>query len=157
MPQGSVSGPIAFLVLINDLPERIRAAGAVPQLLADDIEIHGEALGSSGDKQLQRALDVVLDWCYDWGMQLNLRKTVTMLFTNQRKIWTDPPIFRLGGATLEMVRSYRYLGIWFTPKLKWNLHVAKVVDKARRSANIIRSTINRHGPPPWSCGHSYWQ
>ena len=148
VPQGSVSGPFCFLVLIDDLPARIRGVSARPLLLADDVGIHGNSLGAAGDSELKAGLRVASSWTRENLMLLNLRKCVAVVFTRKQTVLRSPPAIYLDGQPISFVPTFKYLGLWFSSRLSWSTHVEHVVKKAKASANRIRSIINAHGPSP---------
>ena len=66
VPQGSVLGPLLFVIYINDLPE---ISQAICKLYADDTKLF-----SSDAAEMQRGIDNIVDWCSKWLMALNVDK-----------------------------------------------------------------------------------
>ena len=71
VPQGSVLGPLLFVIYINDLPDKIEN---VTKLFADDSKIISVIKGKLEVEKLQKDLDEVDYWCQTWGMKLNVEK-----------------------------------------------------------------------------------
>ena len=105
VPQGSVLGPILFLVFINDMPECIESSC---RLFADDSIIYREIVTSSDCAVLQTDLDNLHEWESKWGMSFNPSKCNTMHITRKPKpIATD---YKLKGEVLKCVNSASILG-----------------------------------------------
>ena len=77
VPQGSVLGPLLFVIYINDLPDKIEN---VTKLFADDSKIIAVTKGQTDIESLQRDLYTVEEWCKTWGMRLNVEKCKVMHF-----------------------------------------------------------------------------
>ena len=84
VPQGSVLGPILFLLYINDLPLHVKHSQIA--LFADDTTIHGSSKSlESIEENMQKDLDNINKWCDESKMKINENKTNCMLLgTNQR-------------------------------------------------------------------------
>ena len=89
--QGSVLGPLLFLIFINDLDH---SAGTVPLLrkFADDTKLGHKVSGGGGRGELQAALDGLCSWGTRWGMEFNVEKCKVMHLVAQEHspstIWT---------------------------------------------------------------------
>ena len=77
VPQGSVLGPLLFVIYINDLLDKIVN---VMKLFADDSKIISSIKGEMNINKLQNDLLAVGDWCRTWGMRLNVEKCKVMHF-----------------------------------------------------------------------------
>ncbi|XP_065683371.1 uncharacterized protein LOC136096138 [Hydra vulgaris] len=119
MPEGSVLGPMLFLLFINDLPE---VALNTFKMYADDSKII--AIEDSIDKQaeIQTDLNNIVKWCNNWGMELNCKKCKVMRFGNQKvfrgidKTYTmniNGIIYDLSNSVLE-----RDLGVFVQPDMR---------------------------------------
>ena len=92
-PQGSVLGPLFFLIYINDLVDYL---GSDAKLFADDaslfIVVYDETVAAD---QLNRDLKVVTDWAYQWKMHFNLgisKHAVQVIFSQKRTKPIPPPL-----------------------------------------------------------------
>lgn len=81
VPQGTVLGPILFLVYINDLPECISAN---IRLYADDCVIHRNISCTDDSVLLQTDLNNISKWCLDWGMEINVSKTKHFIYNTEK-------------------------------------------------------------------------
>ena len=141
VPQGSVLGPILFLVYINDLPKDIVSQ---VRLFADDTAIY-LTLEQQGDSdKLQRDLDRLQTWEARWDMEFNPSKCQVVRVTPSR----DPvqTQYILHGQVLEAVSSARYLGVDISSNLKWNAHVDRITANANRSLGFIRRNVKTKSP-----------
>ena len=76
VPQGSVLGPLLFLLFINDLPLSLKNSPISVDLYADDTTLYSTALDKSSlEADLQKALDSVHTWCLENGMLINTEKS----------------------------------------------------------------------------------
>ena len=85
VPQGSVLGPLLFLIYINDLPDYIQNNSTV-KLFADDTIIYHPITNQQDTNALQEDLDALQRWESDWLMHFHPQKCQTMHITNKRNI-----------------------------------------------------------------------
>lgn len=82
VPQGSVLGPVPFLVYINDIVESIYTSQVHIKLFADDCILFKTINAPNDKKCLQSNLCAISKWCEDWSMKLNSDKSVVMHIKN---------------------------------------------------------------------------
>ena len=107
VPQGSVLGPILFLIFINDLPDNIKSSVC---LFADDCVLYRNIHSLQDCLILLEDLDNLGLWEADWQMKFNVAKCHSMRVTrhySQKQIIHD---YTLHQHTLENVQSVKYLG-----------------------------------------------
>ena len=73
VPQGTVLGPLCFLLFINDLPDAVSPGTAV-RLFADDCLLYRSVNDQANVDQLQQDLNAVFNWGLKWGMRFNVKK-----------------------------------------------------------------------------------
>ena len=114
--QGSVLGPILFILFILDINDYL-PKGFDLLKYADDIlaYITGKAIYTDLPQQI---VDGVNKWCAENGMRLNTSKCKVMQIKNSN-ITDSPPTLNIGGQALEVVDHYKYLGINMHDDLKW--------------------------------------
>ena len=136
VPQGSVLGPLLFTVFINDLV--INLSSQV-RLYADDCTIYRVIKSLDDQVALQKDLDLIMQWCSTWGMELNSKKCEFM--TVSRRINKSLRSYHLGGVTLAKVNFIKYLGIIFNDDLSWTGQIDSVVSKANRALGFVRRSL----------------
>ena len=88
VPEGSVLGPILFLIFINDIDCALDATSTILFKFADDSKLL-QPVGSEIDrKKLQDAVNSLHKWCLDWGMMLNLDKCKVMHFGHNNPLYS---------------------------------------------------------------------
>lgn len=149
VPQGSVLGPILFLVYINDLLEQIsKDTICIPLAFADDLAIIPNAqLADDFDGRfnthLQLALDICSVWAFKWKMEFSLPKSNVVMFSHTNKYNTESfPTFTLNRQILRYAPSYRYVGLTLSFNLKWDDHAANTIQKCNLVNHIIGRFIN---------------
>ena len=138
VPQGSVVGPMLFLLYINDLPECI-SPGTTVRLFADDCMLYRNIRSEADTIQLQEDLDALQQWEDDWLMKFNPKKCQTLHVTNKRR-----PIiksYNIHGEFLEKTNTAKYLGVHLTPNLNWNHHINVVSKKANSTSAFLQRNI----------------
>ena len=135
IPQGSVLGPLCFLLYVNDLPEVIKANEII--MFADDAKIFGKVCTMQQRDSFQADLDNVLAWTELWQMPLNIEKCAVMHLGNKNPSHQ----FTLGNVMLKTTSAERDLGVHVDDELKFHLHVAKVLKKCKSLLAIIKRTF----------------
>ena len=138
VPQGSVVGPILFLVFINDMPESIKARC---RLFADDSIIYRDVSCDDDAKALQEDLDALHRWELDWGMSFNPSKCHIMHVSRKRQPLQHT--YLLKGQALGVVNTAAYLGVHLSKDLTWHNHINKVTAKANKSLGFIKRNIQK--------------
>ena len=135
VPQGSILGPILFLLYINDLANICR--NTLPFLFADDTILF---ISGTGLTQIEEMLNLELREISLWlkvnKLSFNVKKTHYMLFTNKRSY--KPSIcVNIDGHPTDEVQYTRFLGIYMDNKLNWKKHIAYISGKVSRGIGII--------------------
>ena len=141
VPQGSVLGPLLFLIFINDLPN---SCALFSWLFADDTAL---ALSSKNFSDLEQKFNTevgkVQEWLLANGLSVHyVDKTKYMLIkgpglcTSRVGSETDFKLF-MGGHEIERTDNYKYLGIYFDEKLSWKFHIDKMCSKLSGVCGVI--------------------
>jgi hypothetical protein len=115
VPQGSVLGPLMFLLYINEMPEYISNQSCV-RLFADDAVIYREVNTESEAVCLQEDLNRLLQWEADWGMSFHPSKCQVIRVTNKKK--EIESCYNIRGHALEIVTPSKYFGVTISKSLK---------------------------------------
>ena len=131
VPQGSILGPLLFLMFINDLP--LYTNNVSTDLYADDTTLY--LVGETQDyieQNLQMALQNLSEWCKLNGMPLNTDKTNAMLITtSQKRLHLHNDILHLtyNNDVLNSVEKEKVLGIHIDDNLTWSIHINFIAKK----------------------------
>lgn len=140
VPQGSVLGPLLFLIYINDLPDHVSHSKV--RLFADDTAIYLSLTVATHSKYLQHDLNQLQKWESLWDMQFNPSKCQVIHIT-KRKTEIDTK-YTLHNTTLETVSSAKYLGVTISNDLTWNKHIDNITKKANQTLGFLRRNIKVH-------------
>ena len=134
VPQGTVLGPLLFLVYINDMPEKISSA---TRIFADDLLVYRIIRSKA---ILQEDLDKLQKWERDWLMQFNRDKCEVLRITNKKNPLMHK--YYIHGTQLETVKDAKYLGVTISSDLSWNKHVDNIAKKATSSLNFLNRNFS---------------
>ena len=118
--QGHPMSPELFKLFINDLSERLNNVCGISVPVLDETEVShllwadDLVLMALDSSSLQRMLDILNEYCIQWGLSVNLSKTAIMVFNRSGRLLNDSQGFVFGNIQIDSVREYCYLGINFT-------------------------------------------
>ena len=141
VPQGTVLGPLLFLLYINDLPNNVTSQ---VRMFADDCLLYRNIKSQSDYLDLQNDLVKLEHWADKWGMRFNAQKCYILRVKTSRTPITG--LYTLSGHVLEQVKENPYLGVQLSEDLKWSPHINKLATKANRSLAFLRRNL-KGGPP----------
>lgn len=135
--QGSILGPLMFLLMVNDLPSVVSHARCL--LYADDLKLFLEIKTEADCMALQRDIDAVCQWSSTNAMEFNTTKCCAMTFGRRRLPITFD--YLLNGVNLSHTTTVKDLGVVFDRKLTFHDHmVALAKDSFRRLGFILRNS-----------------
>ena len=137
VPQGSILGPLLFLLYINDL--EINVNNSKLALFADDTKLYREINDINDSLLLQHDLDRVADWSRSWGLTFNESKCTHMSIS--RKSCTLNCSYHLNHITISKVYVSKDLGILIDNHLKFDQHIQQSVLKANRVLWMLKRSI----------------
>ena len=134
VPQGSVLGPLAFIIYINDI-DLVCMMIKLLKKFADDTKAANTIRTDQDVKDLQLCLDNLVDWADTWGMQFNVSKCKIMHVgrSNPRAEYT------MSGTRLETTESERDIGV----KIHQSLRPSTQCREAASRANVVLGQITR--------------
>ena len=134
IPQGSVLGPLLFVIYINDIPTGIQS---LMKIFADDTKIYRALKSLIDTTSLQEDINTIENWSEKWQMPFNVPKchALPLGFNNKKEGYT------VNNTQIDSVETEKDLGIFIDEKLDFNRHVLEIVKKANRTLGCIRRTI----------------
>ena len=136
VPQGSVLGPLLFLIYINDLHQAIKFCKT--RHFADDTNL---LINNSSLKQIKKDLNYDLRQLCNWlkanKISLNCSKTELIIFRNPKKQLNYDPKIKIGGKKLVATDSVKYLGIMLDSHLNWSAHVDTLSTRLSRAVGML--------------------
>ena len=140
VPQGSVLGPLLFVVYINDIVTNIR--GNI-KLFADDTALYVDVdRTEEGEAILNADLESVRMWAKQWLVDFNSKKTVAMKVSLKTKPNPNPKL-NLNDSQLQIVSSHKHLGLRFSSKLQWRDHIKCIADTANSRLVMLKRLRTR--------------
>jgi len=148
IPQGSVLGPLLFLVYINNIVNEVNCG---IKLFADDTLIYTIDDGSKNTTiSLNQNLENINSWAKKWLIKFNPTKTHLMTISNLKNTRLNNNPIRLDGTVLENVTNHTHLGLVLNNKLSWTPHIDHILEGVGKLNDIFislkrklnRSTLN---------------
>ena len=137
VPQGSILGPLLFVMYIDDLSEICENSESL--FFADDSKLFRFISCIADCLKLQFDLDKVYEWTTTWKIQLHLDKCYFICFSNRRKNRISFS-YCFGSHVIESVDTVKDLGIYFTSNLNFRFHIECMVSKALRMLGFVYRT-----------------
>ena len=137
IPQGSVLGPILFVIFINDMPSHVKHN--MCKLFADDCKLYGDV--KQGEiNTVQMDLDNFEEWSKIWQQPFNAKKCKVLHMGSNNPCHS----YRLNGHVLEEIDAEKDLGVMIDSSLKFHLQTAAATKKANQILGVIkRSYVTR--------------
>ena len=142
VPQGSVLGPVLFVIFINDLPDNIKSQ---IYLFADDTKLYRRIEGGPYEDHVQQDLTKLQNWSNKWLLKFHPDKCKRIfIHKSQNELRTNPLYLEKTSnanstekAYLETVKAHKDLGIIIDDKLSFEDHINSIVNKANQMMGII--------------------
>ncbi|XP_044598357.1 uncharacterized protein LOC123274679 [Cotesia glomerata] len=152
VPQGSVLGPILFLIVMNSVAQRL--VYYKHGLFADDKYIYSHFFFYQLHDAIWRVnsdAQSVADWARDHGLEINLAKTKAMILGSNSKLKKledlDLPPIEVNGVMIPYVNYTKCLGIQLSRNLSWNYHVTQIVSKVNSALHCLKVRKNIFSTP----------
>ena len=134
IPQGTVLGPMHFLIFFNDLSELIQNQAS---FFADDTTLHATDKSPLVSSCVSHSsdLDKAANWADRWGMLFSAPKSRHLPIGCEAQ--QSPSVF-MKGAPIPQVRTHNHLGLIFSSTLTWNDHISNLYTTCARMTGILR-------------------
>jgi hypothetical protein len=133
VPQGSVLGPLLFLIYINDLTAVTRSN---MKLFADDTSLYVEFDNpQTASDIINEDLEKVQSWADQWLVKFSPSKTNLMTCSYKKK---DYPPIKFNNKTLTSVDSQKHLGLTFSSNLVWSSHIEQILKSVAPMADVLK-------------------
>ena len=140
VPQGSILGPLLFLIYINDLYNVCETM--MPLLFADDTNLFNSGKDC---KQIQAEIENDLMRISEWlkinKLSLNIKKTQFMIFTTKNSSRHDIDL-NIEGHKIEQTFKSKFLGVIIDSQLTWKYHINYISGKIAKGIGIIKKPVN---------------
>jgi hypothetical protein len=141
VPQGTVLGPLMFLMYVNDIGEGLTSN---IRLFADDCLLYHPITNVDHTIILQNDLDTLTKWATTWQMTFNIDKCRIMhMHTNKSPVIQQ---YTLNGKIINTTDHHPYLGIELSSNLTWDKHISNITNKSNKTLGFIRR--NLYNLPP---------
>ena len=138
VPQGSVLGPLLFLIYINDLTDNISSN---IKLFADDSSLFIKVQDiDTAHSLLNSDLDKITEWAYQWKMQFNpdiTKQAIEVIFSWKHNKPVHP-FLTFNDIPVARKTSTKHLGIILDEKLTFRLHISEAIIKAKKGISILK-------------------
>ena len=132
IPQGSILGPILFLIFINDLPDCVQS---ICHIFADDTKSYNTCDKSD---MVQGDIDALLEWSHKWQLFFNCTKCKCLHFGKNNPLNDYFFISKDDTVEIPTCTEEKDLGVTFDSTLKFDIHINNIVKKANGILGLIR-------------------
>ena len=134
VPQGSVLGPLLFLVYVNDIAENLLS---LVRLFADDSSLFFSATNLKDiEGVINHDLALISIWAKKWLVDFNPIKTVAMLFTLRPLDFI--PTFSFNNILINFVENHKHLGLTLSYNGQWHSHIETILISAYKMLGVMR-------------------
>ena len=138
VPQGSILGPLLFLIYINDLPDKLKSNA---KLFADDTSLFTIVKNKYESANiLNHDLSLISEWAFNWKMLFNpdpSKPAQEVLFSRKKKADNHPSI-SLNNIQVESTTYQKHLGLILDEKLNFKQHVESAISKINKGIGVIK-------------------
>ena len=143
VPQGSILGPLQFILYNNDLPDVLTEQTKIG-IFADDTKIYRCIKSIRDCLTLQHEINKITAWGKKWGLRFNLTKCNIITITSGLPKFMFP--YKMADVVLKRVNEIVDLGVKVCSTLKWNKHIESIVKKAYQRIWLIIRTVGFDAP-----------
>ena len=143
VPQGSVLGPLLFLLYINDIADNTQSFS---RLFADDTSLLYSSNNINEIEVIVNSdLSKIYNWSKEWLIDFNPKKTECIIFsTNQA---ANKPCIVFNNENVKFVENHKHLGVTFSHNCKWHCHIENILKSTSSQLSMLRKfkfSLSRH-------------
>ena len=139
VPQGSVLGPLLFLVYFNNIVENIESG---INLFANDTSLSLVVRNpSDAGMTLQDDINKINNWEESWLVKLNPAKSESLVISRKTSKPVHPNL-NMSKTPIPNVQTHKHLGIHLSSDGSWDFHITNIVQKAWKRINVMRQLKN---------------
>ena len=133
IPQGTVLGPLLFILFVDDVSQICLDMPRVPKLFADDLKLYTSIRSNCDSTALQLALDRLQHWCNEWQLTINTEKCHLLHIgaSNQKTQYF------LNGRQVNASNVVADLGVDIDHVLRYDSHINKIIGKAYSRVGVL--------------------
>ena len=147
VPQGSVLGPLLFLVYIDGITSSVSHSKVT--IFADDIALYKIIMNPRDYTYLQADISSISTWISTNELTLNFLKCCYMLFSRKRQPTLPANELFVGDShALAQVSHYKYLGIHFSSDLSWSYHIDQICKRTRKLVGMLYRNFYQFSSSP---------
>ena len=146
VPQGSILGPLLFIIFINDIHRSSTEFKFITY--ADDTTLFSSLSSfipdsnvgiTEASEKINREINKVTDWLTVNKLSLNVNKTKFMIFHYHQRILgeTNIPNLMINGNNIEQIDEFNFLGLTINEYMSWSSHAKKVSNKVSRVLGVM--------------------
>ncbi|KAK0416705.1 hypothetical protein QR680_012640 [Steinernema hermaphroditum] len=137
IPQGSVLGPLLFLLFINDITSIVSDLHVSIKLYADDVKLYSIYPVNNPNDELQIALDRLSTWSRTAGLKISVSKCFCLHIGRRNA----KRAYSINGDVIPTTKAVRDLGLQMDPKLNFSAHVDSIILSAHRKCYLLMKTL----------------
>ena len=136
IPQGSILGPLLFMIYINDLPS---ITNSNILLFADDTKLYKEIHSATDKEEIQQDIDNMISWSRRWLLKFHPSKCKLLQLGNNIDLKGS---YLMENTLLEITDKEKDLGITINNQLNFEAHISEKTNKANNIMGLIRRTFS---------------
>ena len=140
VPQGSVLGPLLFILYVNDLPSQV---SSFCKLFADDAKLYKDLQNLEDFEVIQNDIDKLCQWTIKWLMFFNVNKCKILHIVKDNPQFEYQMDDKDGNVkNLTVVNCEKDLGVYVQDNLKFDQHISITVNRANRLVGLIKRAFS---------------